>query len=284
MTDQATLLKGKAGHITLPPAPNFKRSLYKTLGWTALVCMLVWGWVAVDMRPVELYQDSGNMTAMVFGRTDVRGNYHGGFLPPDFGRWQTYVEEMIITVHMAIWATLLSIIFAIPFGLLSAENVAPWWIRQPVRRLMDSCRAINELVFALIFVAAVGLGPMAGVMALWIHTTGILAKLFSEAVESIDHRPVDGITVTGASKVEEVLYGVIPQVIPLWISFSLYRFESNVRSATVVGLVGAGGIGMVLSESMRGFEYGAAGAILLIIVLAVILLDVLSGQLRKSFM
>ena len=108
----------------------------------------------------------------------------------NWGTWAPYVHEMIITVHMAIWATLLSVILAIPFGLLSAENVTPWWIRHPIRRLMDTFRAINELVFALIFVVAVGLGPMAGVLALWIHTTGILAKLFSEAVESIDHRPV----------------------------------------------------------------------------------------------
>jgi phosphonate transport system permease protein len=202
----------------------------------------------------------------------------------NWGIWAPYVHEMIITVHMAIWATLLSVILAIPFGLLSAENVTPWWIRHPIRRLMDTFRAINELVFALIFVVAVGLGPMAGVLALWIHTTGILAKLFSEAVESIDHRPVDGITVTGASKVEEILYGVIPQVIPLWISFALYRFESNVRSATVVGLIGAGGIGMALNENMRSFQYDQAGVILLIIVIAVIILDIMSGFLRKAFL
>ena len=125
---------------------------------------------------------------------------------------------------------------------------------------------------------------MAGVLALWVHTTGILAKLFSEAVESIDHRPVDGITVTGASKVEEVLYGVIPQVIPLWISFALYRFESNVRSATVVGLIGAGGIGMALGENMKSFQYDLAGVILIIIVLAVVVLDIISGYLRKAFL
>jgi phosphonate transport system permease protein len=178
----------------------------------------------------------------------------------------------------------MAVICAGPFGLLSAENVSPWWIRQPTRRLMDSARAIHERVFALIFVAAVGLGPMAGMLALWIHTTGILAKLFSEAVEAIDHRPVEGIAVTGANTIEEITYGVIPQVIPLWISFSLYRFESNVRSATVLGLVGAGGIGQVLHESMRAFDYAAVGAILLIIIGAVSLLDILSGRLRKAFM
>ena len=279
--------------ITLPPAPNFQKSLFRTLGWATLVCMLVWGWIAVDMRPAELATGGDKMYEMVFGGVTARGQEKTGFLPNswsdmamygNWGTWAPYVHEMIITVHMAIWATLLSVILAIPFGLLSAENVTPWWIRHPIRRLMDTFRAINELVFALIFVVAVGLGPMAGVLALWIHTTGILAKLFSEAVESIDHRPVDGITVTGASKVEEVLYGVIPQVIPLWISFALYRFESNVRSATVVGLIGAGGIGMALNENMRSFQYDQAGVILLIIVIAVIILDIMSGFLRKAFL
>jgi phosphonate transport system permease protein len=118
-------------------------------------------------------------------------------------------------------------------------------------------------------------------MALFVHTTGILAKLFSEAVEAIDPRPVEGIRATGASKLQEVVYGVVPQVLPLWISFSLYRFESNVRSATVLGLVGAGGIGQVLFESIRGFYYAETAAILIVVVLTVTIVDLLSQQLRK---
>ncbi len=108
---------------------------------------------------------------------------------------------------------------------------------------MDTFRAINELVFAVLFVVAVGLGPFAGVMALFLHTTGTLAKLFSEAVETIDSRPVEGIRAIGASRIQQIIYGVIPQMLPPWISVSLYRFEVNVRAATVLGLVGAGGIG-----------------------------------------
>jgi phosphonate transport system permease protein len=175
----------------------------------------------------------------------------------------------------------LAVIAAIPFAILSSNNIVPWWVYQPVRRLMDAFRAINELVFAVLFVVAVGLGPFAGVMALFIHTTGILAKLFSEAVEAIDPRPVEGIRTTGASKLEEVIYGVVPQVLPLWISFSLYRFESNVRSATVLGLVGAGGIGQVLFESIRGFYYAETAAILIVVVLTVTIVDLVSQQLRK---
>jgi phosphonate transport system permease protein len=172
---------------------------------------------------------------------------------------------------------------AIPFGILSSENLVPWWVYQPVRRLMDAFRAINEMVFAMLFVVAVGLGPFAGVMALFVHTTGILAKLFSEAVEAIEPGPVEGVRATGASALQDILYGVIPQVLPLWISYTLYRFESNVRSATVVGMVGAGGIGVVLWEYIRGFYFAETAAVMIIIVVTVSLLDLLSQWVRKRF-
>lgn len=191
-----------------------------------------------------------------------------------------YVEEMIVTLHVAIWGTLLAVICAVPLGIMSSENIAPWWICQPVRRLMDAARAINEMVFAMMFVVAVGLGPFAGVLALWVHTTGTLAKLFSEAVEAIEVSPVEGVRSTGASFLEEIIFGVIPQVFPLWISYSLYRFEANVRSATVVGMVGAGGIGMVLWELFRSFNFQQTCAVMAIIVLVVTLFDLLSQRLR----
>jgi phosphonate transport system permease protein len=170
----------------------------------------------------------------------------------------------------------------VPLGLLSSSNIAPWWIHQPVRRLMDACRSINEMVFAMLFIVAVGLGPFAGVLALWVHTTGTLAKLFSEAVEAIDPQPVEGIRATGASKLEEIRYGVLPQVMPLWISYSLYRFEANVRSASVVGMVGAGGIGVILWEIIRGFQYAQTAAVLIILIVTVSLIDLMSARLRKA--
>jgi len=135
----------------------------------------------------------------------------------------------------------------------------------------------------MLFVVAVGLGPFAGVLALFVHTTGTLAKLFSEAVEAIDPQPVEGIRATGANLLEEICYGVIPQVMPLWISYTLYRFEANVRSASVVGMVGAGGVGVVLWEVIRGFEFAKTAAVLLMIIVTVSILDVLSGRVRKLF-
>ncbi|MEM7222533.1 MAG: phosphonate ABC transporter, permease protein PhnE [Pseudomonadota bacterium] len=250
---------------------EFGRKAYSLLIWGTLFGLLAWSWSPVEMyKAVSLFTDAQNMAS-----------YASGFLKPNFHNWPLFLEEMLLTVQIAIWGTALAVVLAIPFGILSSENMAPIWIVQPVRRLMDAFRAINELVFAMLFVVAVGLGPFAGVMALFIHTTGILAKLFSEAVEAIDPRPVEGIRATGAGKIHEIVFGVIPQVIPLWVSYSLYRFESNLRSATVLGLVGAGGIGQILWEYIRGFYYSETAAVMIVIVITVSLLDILSQRLRR---
>ncbi len=247
-----------------------KRSWMSLLGWIALIAVLGLSWRAADMRPLDLLSDSGNM-----------GQFAKDFFPPDFTEWRTYVHEMGVTLAVAVWGTALSIVCSIPFGLLSASNMAPAWVVQPVRRLMDACRAINEMVFAMLFIVAVGLGPFAGVLALWVHTTGVLAKLFAEAVEAIDPRPAEGVRATGATSLDEIVYGVLPQVMPLWISFALYRFESNVRSAMVVGMVGAGGIGVVLYESIRSFNYSQTAAVMLMVIVVVTVIDVLSARLRE---
>jgi phosphonate transport system permease protein len=169
-----------------------------------------------------------------------------------------------------------------PFSILCAANVCPQWVVQPVRRLMDACRAINEIVFALMFVVAVGLGPFAGVMAIFVHNLGVFAKLFSEAVEAIDPRPVEGIRATGARRLQEVVFGVVPQVMPLWSSLTLYRLETNVRSATTLGIVGAGGIGQTLYESIRSFHYGETAAQVIVVVVTVVAIDLLSARIRRS--
>jgi phosphonate transport system permease protein len=207
--------------------------------------------------------------------------YAADFFPPNFKDWKFYVSEMLVTVQIAIWGTLLAILAAVPLGLLSASNVVSPWVYQPVRRLMDAFRAINEMVFAMLFIVAVGLGPFAGVLALFVHTTGTLAKLFSEAVEAVDPRPIEGIRATGAHPIAEIVYGILPQVMPLWVSYSLYRFESNVRSASVVGMVGAGGIGVILYEVIRGFQYPQTCAVLIILIATVTMIDLISSYLRK---
>ena len=249
-----------------------KRSLGCYLSWGILLVLLAASWNGADMRPLDLLSDSGNMA-----------RYAAEFFPPNFWQWQLYLQEMLVTLQIALWGTALAVLTAVPLALLASSNIVPWWVYQPVRRVLDAFRAINEMVFAMLFVVAVGLGPFAGVLALWIHTSGTLAKLFSEAVEAIDPQPVEGIRSTGASALHEIIYGVIPQVMPLWISFTLYRFEANVRSATVVGMVGAGGIGVILWENIRAFQFVQTCAVLLVIIVVVSLIDVLSQRLRKRF-
>lgn len=256
--------------MNLPEAP--RRDTGKLLVWGIVLAILAMSWKGADMRPLELLRDSGNMLT-----------YAASFFPPDFHEWRIYLQELLVTLQIAAWGTALAVVCSIPLGLLSSSNIAPAWVSQPVRRLMDAARAINEMVFAMLFVVAVGLGPFAGVLALFVHTTGILSKLFSEAVEAIDPQPVEGIRATGAHALEEIVYGVLPQVMPLWVSFALYRFESNVRSATVVGMVGAGGIGVILWEVIRAFQYAQTCAVLLMIVLTVSMIDVISSRLRKVF-
>ena len=243
---------------TATPATEAKRSWLQLIGWGLFFAVLAWSWQGAEMNPLALVRDAGNMAT-----------FAADFFPPDFSNWQHYLKEMVVTVQIALWGTVLAIVCAIPLGILCSENIVPWWIYQPVRRVMDACRSINEMVFAMLFVVAVGLGPFAGVLALFISTTGVLAKLFAEAVEAIDPGPVEGVRATGASALQEVIFGVIPQVLPLWISYSLYRFESNVRSATVVGMVGAGGIGVILWEAIRGFQFAQ--------------LDIGLGQLAERF-
>lgn len=253
-----------------------RKRLFTWLGWGALVGLLALSYGGAGIDFGKLWSNRENIATL-----------GSDFVPKDFvtfmrrTEWVFYANEMWETVQVAIWGTFLAVVFAIPFGLMCSSNVAPWWVVQPTRRLMDCFRAINEIVFALLFVVAVGLGPFAGALALFVHTTGILAKLFSEAVEAIDHRPVEGIRATGATSLEEIVFGIVPQVMPLWVSYALYRFESNVRSAAVLGIVGAGGIGMVLHEELRAFNYPTAAAIMVIIIVAVSLLDMLSARLRK---
>jgi len=236
----------------------------------AAIAILIFSAIQSDISLVELAQGSGNMV-----------EYVSRYFPPDFSNWRIYFQDTIETISMAIWGTMSAAIVSVPLSILASENISPSWVVFPVRRLLDAMRAINEVVFALVFVIAVGLGPFAGVLALFVHTTGTLGKLFSEAIESIEPGPVEGIRATGASKIQEIIFGIIPQVLPLWISYTLYRFEADVRSASVLGIVGAGGIGVALIQSFRSFQYSKVSAILIILITTVAIIDTISAKIRQ---
>ncbi|MGE3304306.1 MAG: phosphonate ABC transporter, permease protein PhnE [Hyphomonadaceae bacterium] len=242
--------------------------------------ILVWGGLALALLasfgPAEVWK----VPDLIGGAGNI-ADLAAGFAKPDFTRAGRYVADMGLTLAIAIWGTALAVMIGAPLSLLCANNVAPFWVVRPFRLVADVLRSINEFVFAMLFVVAVGLGPIAGLLAVTASTTGIVAKLFSEAVEATDPRPVEGVRAVGASRLQEIFYGVLPQVAPLWTSLALYRFESNVRAATVLGIVGAGGIGQTLYENIRGFRYAESAAVVLIIIAAVWLTDGLSSFIRK---
>jgi phosphonate transport system permease protein len=256
--------------VLRPPARPLTQRLFD-LGVWGLVAVLL----AVSFRPVQLQ----NLPAL-FAHSANMGVFVDGLLHPDFADWGDYVAAMWLTIQIALWGTLGAIVIAVPLGLAAARNVSPVWVQQPVRRLLDLLRAVPDLVVGIVFIVAVGLGPLPGVLALAVNTGGVLGKLFSEAVETIDRGPVEGVRATGATGLQQVAWGVLPQVAPLWASYALYRFESNARSATVLGLIGAGGIGQRLFETLESFKYDQTATIVIIIIVAVSLIDLLSQAMR----
>ena len=263
-----------AGAVPAAPQKSAVSWAMDILVWGGVIAVLLYSIDAVDL---------GNISRLFSGNESTRLFVHD-LLRPDFSDWKMFVAKMWETVQIALWGTFLAVLFGIPLGLAAARNMAPAWVVTPVRWVMNLLRSVPDLVIGLLFVTAVGLGPLAGVLAITLNTAGVLAKLFSEAVESIDKGPVEGVRATGASKLHEIVWGVIPQVAPLWTSFALYRFESNSRSATVLGLIGAGGIGQVLFDSMNAFNFRAVSAIVIIVVIAVTLIDSLSQVMRKRLL
>ncbi|MDP3400583.1 MAG: phosphonate ABC transporter, permease protein PhnE [Brevundimonas sp.] len=261
---------------TVPPPPE-----KSTAAWS--LDLLLWGGLAIILIASFGRVDMPNLGSL-FTNTENMRNYGRDFLSPDFSNWQLLVGQMWLTVQIALWGTFLAVFIAVPLSLMASRNLSPPWLVWPVRRFMDLLRSIPDLVSATLFIVAVGLGPLAGVLAIGLNTAGVLAKLFSEAVESIDAGPIDGVKATGAGRLHEIAWGVIPQVAPLWTSFALYRFESNSRAATVLGLIGAGGIGQVLFESLQAFDYNTVSTIAIIIIVAVTLIDMLSQAMRKRLL
>jgi len=201
-------------------------------------------------------------------------------LPPDLSVLPAALLGAVKTVEIALLGTAVAAVLALPLGFLSARNVAPASVFHPARAALNFFRSVDTLVYALVFVAAVGLGPFPGVLAVIAYTTTSLAKLYSEAIEGIERGPVDAITATGATRLQILKFGVLPQVLPLFLSYVLYRLETNIRAATVLGFVGAGGIGFYLQTYLRAIEYAAASTVLLVTVLMVMVVDALSSKLR----
>ncbi|MBI4010592.1 MAG: phosphonate ABC transporter, permease protein PhnE [Candidatus Aenigmarchaeota archaeon] len=210
-------------------------------------------------------------------------DFVGRMFPPDISNLDRFLLKAIETLQMAIVGSSLGALIAFPLSFLAARNIMPnKIIYHAVRGLFDTLRGINEIVWGLIFVSMVGLGPFPGVLALAAHVTGALGRYFSEAIETVNPEVIKAIVSTGANKIQIVIRGIFPEVKPLFVNYALYYLENNFRAATVLGLVGAGGIGMELITSMRLFKAREVLTILIIMVLMVAMIDRFSAYLRKK--
>lgn len=209
------------------------------------------------------------------------GDFLSRMMPPNWAFLDKLWVPAIETVQIALWGTLLAVVMAVPVCFFAARNLTPnMAVFHFTRQVFNVTRGINEIILALIFVAAVGLGPFPGVLALAVHGAGMLGKFFSESIEEIDQGPIEALRATGAGPVQTVIFGVIPQVITAWIAVVLYRFETNLRQATVLGMVGAGGIGFELVGSMKLFQYQDTATCIVVIIVMVMAADYVSTRLR----
>ncbi|TYL36145.1 phosphonate ABC transporter, permease protein PhnE [Natronococcus pandeyae] len=250
----------------------FYNRYVKYLVYLALVGFLAWSVWEMRVSPDRLL--AGGSAASNFLTESV---------PPDFGAQQRELiwSGMVESIAMAIIATVLGVIVSIPVGFMAAENISPKPLYVLNRGIISFARAFHELVIAIVLVIAVGVGPLAGIITLSFKTVGFFGKLISEEIEEIDEKQTEAIRATGANTAQVMLYGVLPQVTPRIVGLSIYRWDINLRSSTIVGIVGAGGIGLTLLHSFERYEYDFTLAIILVILALVLLGEAISAVIRR---
>ncbi|WP_413200976.1 phosphonate ABC transporter, permease protein PhnE [Nostoc piscinale] len=201
--------------------------------------------------------------------------------PPDTTVIDIAIKALIETVQMSLWGTTVGAILSLPIAVASASNVAPRWLQWLANLLQNAVRSVPSIILGLIFVAATGLGAPAGTLALAIYTIGYLAKFYQQAIEAVNAKSLESLEVMGASRFQIVQYGILPQVLPLGLGYTLWMFEYNIRAASVLGVVGAGGIGFQLKSYIDGFEYNKATTMMLVLLVVVTVIDTFSSKLRQ---
>jgi len=261
-------LRAKYPDIFEPPAAS---RLATPAMIVAAFAVFAFGLVDLDFSPAKLFaglSQLGWITRLM--------------IPPDPGSsLPAYLSALGETLSIALLGTTIAAVAALPFSLLAARNIIPSaWLRFPVRRAFDSIRGVDTLIWALVWINVVGLGPFAGVLAIALSDFGAFGKLFSEAIEAADKKQVEGIRASGGNALHEIRFGLMPQVLPVIAGQVLYFIESNTRSATIIGIVGAGGIGLQLAEQIRVLEWQKVSFLILMILIAVAAIDWISGKLR----
>lgn len=210
------------------------------------------------------------------------GRFLARMFPPNFARWELLLEGMLESIQIAVLATVIGILLSLPLGVMAARNIAPWWLSGPVRAFIAVCRSLHYVIVAILFVKAIGFGVLAGICALVVASIGFVAKLFAEAVEEISMKQVEAVRSTGASTMAVLLLAVLPQVASRFVGFGLYQLDSNLRNSTLVGIVGAGGIGGTLFAAFKRFDYDFVSAILIAIIALILLAEIVSGRIRGA--
>ena len=278
---------------TLPPAQlaalaaSYDKAIVQrrvrfAAGMAAFVLLVLVAAVGAEVSLGTFFAKLGNFASYFYRILHLDS---GAWVWTDFSEWFWGLKKWVVliaeTVLISYVGTIAGAAVAFCLNFLAARNVGPRpWLRIAVARGLEFCRTVPGIVFALIFVIAFGLGPMAGVFAIMIHSTGALGKLYSEVVENIDMNPVEGVRATGASWIAGIRFAVVPQVLAGFASYTLLRFEINVREASVMGFVGAGGVGQELLVAVRKFYYSDVSAILLLIIVLVFAIDIGTGFLR----
>jgi phosphonate transport system permease protein len=249
----------------------FAERLAIAVTWGAFAGVVAFGLWRIEVTPQRLWRGVWKLGWLV-----------QFMIPPSHGGWWAeFAYGMLETLAMAFLGTLMASLAAAPLAFLGAKNILPQWVWHfGIRRFFDGLRGVDTLIWALMFVNTVGLGPFAGVMAIAVSDSGTLAKLFAEAIENLDRRQLEGVRATGSNRLQTIRFAVLPQVFPIMLSHTLYYFESNTRSATILGVVGAGGIGLHLADRIRVNNWDEVAFILIMILVVVSVIDLISKALR----
>ena len=251
--------------------PQWSWKTLTTIGIFSFVLVFVVNDLEIDF--IKLVTDSSKYFGDILSR----------MLPPDFSNLNELVYAMFETIEIAFLGTFIAIVLSIPLGLFSARNLAPnYFVYIVCKTIVIFFRAIPEFIIAMILVIAIGFGAMPGVLALGLHTMGFLAKFYAEDIEHINKGPIDALKSSGATKSQIISFGVIPQILPSFVANNLYILDRNVRMATMLGIVGAGGIGYELQSSFRMFEYERVSAIIILIFATIFIIDHLSAFIRSK--
>ena len=258
---------------------NFEKYLRPQWSWKTFIFIVLFSsalvFVVKDLEVdfFKLISDSSKYFGDILSR----------MLPPDFSNLSELIYAMFETIEIAFLGTFIAIVLSIPLGLFSARNLAPnYFVYLICKTVVIFFRAIPEFIIAMILVIAIGFGAMPGVLALGLHTMGFLAKFYAEDIEHINKGPIDALKSSGASKSQIISFGVIPQILPAFVANNLYILDRNVRMATMLGIVGAGGIGYELQSSFRMFEYQKVSAIIILIFFTIFVIDHISSKIRAK--